>query len=152
MDLAQALELAVSKNLDLVKIAPMSSPPVCKIMDYGKFKFDQSKRIKLTKKNQKTASMKEVRVSLNINEHDLNTKIKNTIKFLSAGSKVRVCIKFKGREMLRIDSGHVLIEKFRQLCSSYGSIDKAEKLEGRNMTAIITPKVATAQKKIEKPG
>lgn len=140
MSSVDALNLAISKNLDLVNIAPLASPPVCKIMNYGKFKFTQSKKLKDSKKNQKVMAIKEIRVSLNINEHDLQTKIKNVIKFLTAGNKVKICVRFKGREMLRVSYGQNLIDRFQQACSDCGSIDKPGKLEGKSLTALIAPK------------
>lgn len=140
MSSAEALQLAESRKLDLVKIAPLATPPVYKIMNYGKFKFNQSKKLKESKKSQKVMSMKEIRLSLAINDHDLNTKIKNAIKFLSSGNKVKVSVRFKGREMLRTAHGHSLIEKVQQACADYGSLDKPGKLEGKNLNAIIVPK------------
>lgn len=140
MSSAEALALAGSKNLDLVKIAPLANPPVCKIMNYGKFKFNQSKKLKESKKNQKLMSVKEIRISLSINDHDLNTKIRNAIKFLSAGNKVKISVKFKGREMLRASYSHTLIEKIQKACADYGSLDKPGKMEGKSLTAIMVPK------------
>lgn len=140
MNLAEALSLAASKSLDLVKIAPLANPPVCKILNYGKFKFNQSKKLKESKKNQKLMAVKEIRISLSINDHDLNTKIKNIIKFLAAGNKVKISVRFKGREMLRASYSHTLIEKIQKACVDYGSIDKPGKLEGKSLTAIMAPK------------
>lgn len=140
MTLKEALTLAETKNLDLVKIAPLANPPVCKIMNYGKFKFDQSKRLKESKKGQKSMSVKEIRISLNINIHDLETKIKNAIKFLNAGNKVKVSVRFKGREMLRTKSGYELIEKVQEACAEHGTVEKPAKFEGKNLSVIIIPK------------
>ena len=135
-----ALRVAASKNLDLVNIAPLANPPVCKIMNYGKFKFEQSKKLKESKKSQKTMTIKEIRLSPSINEHDLNTKIKNAIKFLTAGNKVKISVRFKGREMLRANYSHNLIKKIQQACSEHGSLEKPGKLEGKSLTAILIPK------------
>ncbi len=140
METAAAIDLAADRKLDLVKIAPQASPPVCKIMNYGKFKFDQSKRLKESKKSQKSMTVKEIRISLTINEHDLQTKVKNIIKFLNSGNKVKINIKFKGREMLRANSGINLMDKIQELCADYGTIEKPSKLEGKSMVAIIAPK------------
>ena len=136
----EALTLAERKNLDLVKIAPLANPPVCKIMNYGKFKFDQSKRLKESKKSQKSISVKEIRISLNINIHDLETKIKSAIKFLNSNNKVKICVKFKGREMLRTQAGFELINQVTQACENFGAIEKNAKLEGKNLAVTIIHK------------
>lgn len=136
----EALKLAVEKNLDLVKIAPQANPAVCRIMDYGKFKFEQSKRDKEARKNQKTIDMKEIRMSVNIGDHDFDTKLKNAVKFLTSGDKVKVSVRFRGREMAHIKLGHDLLEKFKQACSEYGQVDNQAKLEGRNLSMFISSK------------
>lgn len=110
----EALSMAVEKNLDLVKIAPQSKPPVCKIMNYGKYRFDQIKREKEAKKKQKTMEVKEVRLSPNIDDHDLNTKLKNAAKFLEKGDKVKVSVRFRGREMTHTDIGREVLNQFAQ--------------------------------------
>ncbi len=136
----KALQIASSKDLDLVKIAPQAKPPVCRIMNYGKYKFEQSKRDKEARKNQKTMELKEVRLSLNIDVHDFNTKLKNVIKFLKAGNKVKVSVRFRGREMAHTSLGEDLLNKFKGACEEYGSADKPGKMEGRSMVIVISPK------------
>lgn len=134
-----ALELAIEKNLDLVKIAPKAEPPVCKIMDYGKYKFEASKREKEARKNQKIVSLKEVRLSPNIDDHDFYTKAKNAIKFLKEGNKVKVTVRFRGREVHHAKLGENILLRFGEECSEVGTMDKRPKLEGRNMTMILSP-------------
>ena len=135
-----ALSMAVEKNLDLVKIAPQSKPPVCKIMNYGKYRFDQIKREKEAKKKQKTMEVKEVRLSPNIDDHDLNTKLKNAAKFLEKGDKVKVSVRFRGREMTHTDIGREVLNQFAQGISEVGSVEKAPKMEGRSMVMFLMPK------------
>lgn len=137
---ARALELADVKNLDLVKIAPQAKPPVCKIMDYGKHKFELAKREKENRKNQKVVAVKEVRLSSNIDEHDFNTKVKAGIKFLQNGDKVKVSVRFRGREITHSSLGRDMLMKFKDAIEEYGSVDKGIKMEGRNMAMFITPK------------
>ena len=136
----EALEIAYSKDLDLVKIAPQGNPPVCRIMNYGKYKFEQAKREKEAKKNQKTIEVKEVRMSLNIDTHDFNTKVNNAIKFLKSGNKVKVSVRFRGREMAHTNLGNDLLDRFRDACEEYGSVDKMPKMEGRSMVMFISSK------------
>lgn len=140
MGLNKAMSLAEEKNLDLVKIAPQAVPPVCKIMDYGKYRFEQAKRDKEAKKNQKTVEIKEIRMSLNIDTNDFNTKVNHAIKFLKNGDKVKVSIRFRGREMAHTHLGNNLLDKFKDACSEYGVVDKAPKLEGRSLAMIISVK------------
>ena len=142
MTAAKALELAYEKNLDLVKIAPSAEPPVCKIMDYGKHKFELAKREKEAKKNQKVMNIKEVRLSPNIDDHDFNTKVNQGIKFLKAGDKVKVSVRFRGREITHTAMGKELLLKVQELMEEYGTVDKGIKLEGRSMAMFITPKKA----------
>ena len=137
---ARALELADEKNLELVKIAPQAKPPVCKIMDYGKHKFELAKREKENRKNQKVVAVKEVRLSSNIDEHDFNTKVKAGIKFLQNGDKVKVSVRFRGREITHSSLGRDMLMKFKDAIEEYGSVDKGIKMEGRNMAMFITPK------------
>ena len=136
----EALSMAVEKNLDLVKIAPQSKPPVCKIMNYGKYRFDQIKREKEAKKKQKTMEVKEVRLSPNIDDHDLNTKLKNAAKFLEKGDKVKVSVRFRGREMTHTDIGREVLNQNAQGISEVGSVEKAPKMEGRSMVMFLMPK------------
>ncbi len=139
MDSAAALDLAYQKNLDLVLIAPKAEPPVCKIMDYGKYKFELAKRDKEAKKNQKTMSVKELRISPSIDDHDFDTKINHAKKFLQDGDKVKVSIRFRGREIHHSALGAKTLERFRDALSEYGSSDKPPKLEGRSMSLMISP-------------
>ena len=141
MSAKEALDVAVSKNLDLVKIAPQAKPPVCRIMNYGKYKFEQAKRDKEARKNQKAMEVKEVRLSLNIDVHDFNTKLKNAIKFLKLKNKVKVSVRFRGREMAHVGLGGDLLKRFQDACSEYGLADKPGKMEGRSMVVVISPKV-----------
>ena len=140
MSSRQALELAQQKGLDLVNIAPHAKPPVCRIMDYGKYRYEQAKREKEARKNQKTIEVKEVRMNLNIDDHDLNTKINNAIKFLKAGNKVKVSVRFRGREMAHQELGRALLERFQQACADYGTVDKPAKMEGRSLIMFMVDK------------
>ncbi len=140
MSSRQALELAEQRQLDLVKIAPHAKPPVCKIMDYGKYRFEAAKREKEAKKNQKVISIKEVRLSVTIEEHDLNVKAKNAIKFLKAGDKVKVSIRFRGRQMSYTKNGMNVMDSFVALVKDYATVERKPKLEGRNMIMILSPK------------
>jgi len=140
-------------NLDLVLIAPQGTPPVCRIMDYGKFRFEQSKREKDQRKNQQLTQLKEVRLSLNIDTNDFNTKVGHAIKFLKAGDKVKVTIRFKGREVTHLDLGKKLMEKFKEACSEAGvSDDKPSKLEGKFYAAVLFPKSSKSEKSQNKGG
>lgn len=140
MSAKEALNLAEQKNLDLVKIAPQSNPPVCKIMDYGKYRFEQAKREKEAKKNQRVVDIKEVRLSLNIDTHDFNTKLNNALKFIKHGDKVKVSIRFRGREMGHPEIGLETMKRFADACSETAVIEKPAKLEGRNMLMFLAPK------------
>ncbi len=139
---SQAQALAEEKNLDLVKIAPQAKPPVCKIMDYGKHKFELAKREKENRKNQKVIDLKEVRLTPNIDDHDFNTKLNQAIKFLKSGAKVKVSVRFRGREITHSALGRELLQRFRDEAGEFGSADKDIKLEGRNMAMILSPKKA----------
>lgn len=140
MSAKEALNLAEQKNLDLVKIAPQSNPPVCKIMDYGKYRFEQAKREKEARKNQRVVDIKEVRLSLNIDTHDFNTKLNNALKFIKHGDKVKVSIRFRGREMGHPEIGLETMKRFADACSETAVIEKPAKLEGRNMLMFLAPK------------
>lgn len=140
MPIKQALELAESKQLDLVKIAPQAKPPVCKIMDYGKHRFEIAKKEKEARKNQKVVTIKEVRLSPTIEEHDLSVKAKNAIKFLESGDKVKVTIRFKGRQMNYTQSGMAVMDSFSKLVGDICTIEKRPRVEGRSMIMILTPK------------
>jgi len=139
MTSARALDIAVEKNLDLVLIAPQGTPPVCRIMDFGKHKFEQAKRDKEARKNQKIVETKEIRLSLKIDKHDLETKLKHATTFLSEGDKVKVSIRFRGREVAHANQGIVLMEKVAEALSPHGKVDKPSKMEGRSMIMFITP-------------
>ncbi len=139
MSSRDALALAIEKNLDLVKIAPKAEPPVCKIMDYGKYKFETAKREKEARKNQKIVNIKEIRFSPSIDDNDLNTKAKNASKFLKEGDKVKVTVRFRGREVAHAKLGEELLIRFGEMLSEVGTTEKRPKLEGRNMTMMISP-------------
>lgn len=134
-----ALKIALEQDLDLVEISPNGQPPVCRIMDYGKYKYEQSKRERENKKNQKVITIKEVKLRPNIEDHDFHTKVRNAAKFLEAGSKVKVTIMFRGREITRAESGKELCEKVFQELQDISKIEKPAKVEGRNMTMMLTP-------------
>ncbi|HEX3028089.1 MAG TPA: translation initiation factor IF-3 [Clostridia bacterium] len=140
MAVKDALEMAISKNLDLVKIVPNAVPPVCKIMDHGKFIFEKSKREKEAKKNQKVVSLKEIRLSAKIEEHDFDFKAKNACKFLQDGDKVKVCVRFRGREMKYTLIGKEVLEKFADTVKDEGTVEKQPMLEGKSMIMILVPK------------
>ena len=134
-----ALELAYDKGLDLVLMAAQSEPPVCKIMDYGRFRYERDKREKDAKKKQQVVELKEVQLSCRIETHDFETKARNAIKFLQQGNKVRVVLRFKGREMSHMEIGKEVLENFREAVSEYGTVDKAPVLEGRFYSMIVAP-------------
>ena len=137
----EALRTAEEQGLDLVKISPQATPPVCKLMNYGKYKFEQSKREKEARKNQHVVEIKEIRMSPGIDVGDFNTKLKNAQKFLSDGNRVKVSVRFRGREMAHTEIGRDLLNKFAELCTEVSTLDKAAKLEGRNMSIFLSPKV-----------
>lgn len=141
-----ALTLAEEQNLDLVKISPTAVPPVCKLMDYGKFKFEQTKREKEAKKNQRVVEIKEVRMSPGIDVGDFNVKLRSAQKFLAEGQRVKVTIRFRGREMAHTDIGRNLLVKFSEECAEVASMDKSPKLEGRHMSMFLSPKAAKETK------
>ncbi len=142
MSAKDALKKAEQKNLDLVKIAPNAVPPVCKIMDYGKYRFDQAKKEKEAKKNQKVVETKEIRLSVNIDTHDFDTKVNHAMKFLKSGNKVKVSIRFRGREMAHAHLGNGIMERFAVALEEIGTVDKPAKLEGRQMLMFMSPKSA----------
>ena len=139
MSSKDAQKLATAKNLDLVKIVPNAAPPVCKIMDYGKSLFEQGKKEKEAKKNQKVVSIKEVRLSATIEEHDFNVKVKSAYKFLQDGDKVKVSIRFRGREMKYTVVGKEVLEKFAVAVNDVGIAERQPKLEGKSMMMILNP-------------
>ena len=136
----EAMMKAAERELDLVKISPNANPPVCKIMDYGKYRFDQLKKEKEAKKNQKTTEVKEVRLSPNIDDHDVETKVKSAIKFLEHGDKVKVSVRFRGREMTHTNLGKEVLDAFVEALGGAGVVEKAAKMEGRNMVLFLSPK------------
>lgn len=140
MSAREAQKLADEKNLDLVKISPQAKPPVCKIMDYSKYKFDLAKKEKEAKKKQKVIETKEVRLSPNIDTHDVQTKVKNAIKFLKASNKVKVSIRFRGRELARQDAAIDIMKDFAVQVSEVGQIEKEPKMEARTMAMFLGPK------------
>ena len=140
MPTSKAMALAEEQNLDLVKIAPQVTPPVCKIMDYGKYKFEQAKREKEARKNQRVVEIKEIRLSLNIDTHDFNTKLGHALRFLQTGDKVKVSIRFRGGEMGHPEQGYETMKKFAQACEEAANVEKPAKLEGRNMLMFLAPK------------
>lgn len=142
MSAREALKIAEERNLDLVKIAPQAQPPVCKIMDYGKYRFEQAKREKEAKKNQRVMEVKEIRLSLNIDTHDFETKVGHAQRFLNAGNKVKVSIRFRGREMAHPEHGLDIMKRFADACSEFGVVEKPAKLEGRSMLMFIATKPA----------
>lgn len=137
---SEAMRQAIEKNLDLVKIAPQAQPPVCRIMDYGKYRFEQAKKEKEARKNQKTVEIKEIRMSLNIDTNDFNTKVNHTIRFLKGGDKVKVSVRFRGREMTHTNLGNGLLERFKEACSEYGVVEKPPKMEGRSLSMVVSAK------------
>lgn len=151
MSAQEALKIAVEKELDLVKIAPGSNPPVCKVMDYGKFRFEQAKKEKEAKKNQRVIEIKEIRMSPGIGENDFNTKLKNGQKFLNDGDRVKVSVRFRGREMAHTEIGEQLLKDFAAKCADIATLDKNPKLEGRNMSMFLSPKPQAPAKKPAKP-
>ena len=147
----EALRIAEERGLDLVKISPQAVPPVCKLMNYGKYRFEQSKREKEARKNQHVVEIKEIRMSPGIGDNDFNTKLKNGQKFLNDGNRVKVSVRFRGREMAHTDIGEVLLRNFAEKCADIANLDKAPKLEGRNMSMFLSPKPQTPPKKPAKP-
>ena len=142
MPIRQALEKAEEMQLDLVKIAPQARPPVCKIMDYGKYRFEQSKKEREFRKNQKVINIKEVRLSATIEDHDIDVKLKNAVKFLKDGNKVKATIRFRGRQITHSEIGRQVMTDFAERIKEYGKVDKAPAIEGRNMSRIISPRDA----------
>lgn len=140
MSAREALEAADRQGLDLVKISPQANPPVCKLMDYGKFRFEQSKREKEAKKNQHVVEIKEVRMSPSIDVGDLNTKLRNARKFLSDGNRVKVAVRFRGREMAHTEIGRDLLFRFAEQLGEIAALEKEPKLEGRSMSIFLAPK------------
>ena len=140
MSSAQAQHIAAEQGLDLVKISPQATPPVCKLMDYGKFRFEQSKREKEARKNQHVVEIKEVRMSPGIDVGDFNTKLKNAQKFVADGNRVKVSVRFRGREMAHTEIGRELLVRFAEAIAETATLDKEPKMEGRSMSMFLSPK------------
>lgn len=140
MSVRDAMKLAREANLDLVKIAPTAKPPVCKIIDYGKYRYEQARKEKEARKKQKTIEVKEVRLSPNIDTNDLNTKVNQARKFVSSGNKVKVAVRFRGRELAHTAVGKTILEDFAQKLSDIAVIDKPAKLEGKSMVMFLVEK------------
>lgn len=140
MSSREAMKLAAEANLDLVKIAPTAKPPVCKIIDYGKYKYEQTRKEKEAKKKQKTVEVKEVRLSPNIDTNDLNTKVNNAKKFIGKGNKVKVTLRFRGREMAHVQSSKHILDDFAALLEDVAVVEKLAKMEGRSMSMVLTEK------------
>ena len=138
MSSKDALEIAIQRELDLVLVSPNANPPVCKIMNYGKYKFEQAKREKEAKKKQKTYEIKELRVTPNTEEHDFNFKVKNARKFLESGSKVKITVRFRGRELNYVKQGEDILNKFIEGLSDIATPEKKPSLEGKNMFIIFS--------------
>ena len=139
---SEALKVAIEKELDLVKIAPASNPPVCKIMDYGKYRFEQAKREKEARRHQHIVEVKEIRMSPSIGTNDFNVKLRNGQKFLKEGDRLKVTVRFRGREMAHTNIGEDLLKRFAAECAEFGTVDKNPKLEGRHMSIFLTSKAA----------
>ena len=135
----EAMDLAENKKLDLVCIAPKAEPPVCKILDYGKYKYELQKKEKEAKKKQKTTQVKEIRLSTFIEDHDIMVKAKTGAKFLKDGDKLKVSLRFRGREMSHMAIGREIIDKFAEVCSDVGTVDKKPAVDGRIMSMVVTP-------------
>ena len=136
----EALDIAYDANLDLVCVAPNAKPPVCRIMNFGKYRFEQQKKAREMKKNSKVVTLKETQLSVTIDTHDKNVKLKRTLKWLEEGNKVKVAIRFRGRQLAHVDLGKKVIDDFVEECAEVGQIEKPAKLEGRTLTAILAPK------------
>ena len=144
MSSAEALRIADEQGLDLVKISPQAVPPVCKLMNYGKFRFEQSKREKEARKNQHVVEIKEIRMSPGIDVGDFNTKLRNARKFIAEGNRVKVSVRFRGREMAHTDIGRDLLDRFAGECADTANLERPARLEGRMMSIFLAPKAGRA--------
>ncbi|MBQ6048363.1 MAG: translation initiation factor IF-3 [Oscillospiraceae bacterium] len=151
MSAEEALKHAEEQGYDLVKIAPNAVPPVCRIMDYGKFRFEQTKKEKEAKKNQHVIEIKEIRMSPHIDDNDFNTKVSAARKFLAQGNRVKVAVRFRGREMAHTEIGKEILENFARQCEDVAAMDKGAKLEGRMMSIFLSAKPTAPAKKSGKP-
>ncbi len=138
--LEEALKTAEDKGLDLVEVAPQADPPVCKLLDFGKYRYDQQKRLKESKKKQHVIANKEVRMRPSIGDHDLETKMNQAIKFLQEGSRLKISVRFRGRELSRLDLGTTLLDRVLEILADYAEIDKSPMVEGRSMIVYLVPK------------
>ena len=146
MTTREALQLAEEQHLDLVEVAPKAKPPVCRIMDFGKYRYEQQKRDKEAKKKQKVITIKEVKLRPNIEQHDFDVKLKNALRFVEEGNKVKVTIMFRGRELSHPELGKEVLSRVAEKLGGLVSIERNAKLEGKNMTMIVAPKVQKASK------
>ena len=146
----EAQRIADEKRLDLVKISPTAKPPVCKIMDYSKFKFEQSKKEKEARKKQRTIDIKEIRLSPNIDKHDIDVKVKKATEFLKDGDKVKITIRFRGRELGRTEIAHTIMGQFTQRLAEFSNVEKPPKMEARTMAMFLSPKPQLEKEKQEK--
>ena len=140
MPIEQALQTAYSQNLDLVEVAPEARPPVCRIMDYGKYRYEQSKKAREARKKQTIIELKEIKLRPKTEEHDFQFKARHAERFLKEGNKAKVTMMFRGREMIRMDRGKALLNRFVEALKDVGVVEQAPKIEGRNMTLILAPK------------
>ncbi len=140
MPIREAMRLAQEAELDLVKIAPKAQPPVCKIIDYGKYRYELARKEKEAKRKQKTVEVKEVRLSPNIDTNDLNTKVNNAKKFICKGNKVKITLRFRGREMAHVQQSKHILDDFAEMLKDVAAVEKAPKLEGRSMSMVLTEK------------
>ena len=138
----EAQQIAFDKDLDLVKIAPQATPPVCRIMDYGKYCFEQQKREKEARKNQKVVAVKEIRMFSMIDTHDFETKVNQAIKFLQGGDKLKVSVRFRKRAIAHPELGNELLDRFKEAASAVGTVEKPAKMEGRSLVMFVSPKAA----------
>ena len=136
----QALQQAYAQNLDLVEVAPEARPPVCRIMDYGKFRYEQAKTAREAKKKQTVIELKEIKLRPKTEEHDFQFKAKHAERFLKEGNKAKITMMFRGREMIRMDRGKALLDRFVEALKDVGTVEQAPKVEGRNMSLILAPK------------
>ena len=139
MPTREALRMAEEQHLDLVEVAPKAKPPVCRIMDFGKYRYEQQKREKEAKKKQKTISIKEVKLRPNIEQHDFDVKVKNAVRFVQEGNKVKVTIMFRGREMAHPEQGLNVLERLAEDLKPYATVEQQPKMEGRNMHMLVAP-------------
>jgi len=144
MQTRDALRMALEQNLDLVEVAPMAKPPVCRLMDFGKFRYEQQKRDKEVKKKQKITALKEVKIRPNIEDHDFNVKLKNAQRFLDDGDKVKVTIMFRGRELSHPELGRQVLVRMGNILKEVATIEREAKLEGKNMIMILAPKAGSS--------